>query len=128
MTEKLTCILCPNGCDIQAQWDGKTVGKVSGASCPRGREYAVQELTEPKRNIATSVYVTGGELPLASVRLTAPIPKGMVMDAVREIQKIRLEAPVKAGTVLLQNILGCASDVIVTRGCEKSTGTSANLG
>ena len=119
MTE-LICILCPNGCGLQVQWDGKTVESVSGASCPRGREYAVQELTAPKRNIATSVPVSGGELPLASVRLTQPIPKELIFPALSEIQRIRLAAPVKAGTVLIENLLGCGSDVIVTRGCEKA--------
>ena len=119
MTE-LVCIMCPNGCALQVQWDGKTVGTVSGGSCPRGKEYAIQELTAPRRNLATSVRVIGGELPLVSVRLTAPIPKEALLPAVQEIQKLTLTAPVKAGTVVMEKLLGYDSDVIVTRNCEKA--------
>lgn len=79
-----------------------------------------QELTDPKRNIATSVLVERGELPLASVRLTAPIPKARIFDAMDEIRKCRLTAPVKAGTVVIKGILGLDADVIVTKNVEKA--------
>ena len=79
-----------------------------------------QELTDPKRNIATSVLVEGGESPLASVRLTAPIPKARIFDAMDEIRKCRLAAPVKAGTVVIKGILGLDADVIVTKNVEKA--------
>ena len=118
--KELICIMCPNGCALQVEWDGKTIGEVSGALCPRGKEYAVQELTAPKRNIATSVPVIGGELPLVSVRLTAPIPKEAIFPAMEEIRKLKLTAPVAIGTVVLKNILGYESDVIVTKNCKKA--------
>ena len=81
MTKEFTCIVCPNGCQITAQWDGSCVGEISGALCPRGAAYVSQELTAPKRNIATSVRVQRGVLPLASVRLTAPIHKEAIFSA-----------------------------------------------
>ena len=118
--KELICIMCPNGCSLQVEWDGTNIGEVTGALCPRGKEYAKQELTAPKRNIATSVRVVGGDLPLVSVRLTAPIPKEDIFRAVQEIQKLTLSAPVKAGTVVIEKILGYDSDVVVTRNCEKA--------
>ena len=54
-------------------------------------------------------------LPLASVRLTAPIPKGRIFDAMAEIRKCTLTAPVESGTVVIHNLLGCDTDVIVTK-------------
>lgn len=120
MTKEFTCIVCPNGCQITAQWDGSRVGEISGALCPRGAAYVSQELTAPKRNIATSVRVQGGVLPLASVRLTAPIPKEAIFPALQQIQQLTLTAPVETGTVILRGLLGYDSDVIVTRGCEKA--------
>ena len=75
MTRSFTCIICPNGCEITAEYEGDTVYAVQGAACPKGDAYVRQELTDPQRNIATSVLVEGGELPLASVRLSHPIPK-----------------------------------------------------
>ena len=75
MTRSFTCIICPNGCEITAEYEGDTVYAVRGATCPKGDAYVRQELTDPQRNIATSVLVEGGELPLASVRLSRPISK-----------------------------------------------------
>lgn len=110
-----TCIICPNGCDIEAELKGKEILSVTGHTCPRGEDYVRQELTSPTRTIATSVLVLGGEIPLASVRLTKPIPKDQIFAAMKAIKDIRLSAPVKAGTVVLGNICGLDSDVIVTK-------------
>lgn len=120
MMKEFTCIMCPNGCEIQAQWEEGAVGKIMGAACPKGREYVTQELTAPRRNIATSVLVEGGALPLVSVRLTAPIPKEAIFPALQEIQKVVLKAPVKAGTVVIRHLLGYDSDVVATRDCDRA--------
>ena len=120
MLREYTCIICPNGCEITAQIEemedgSRHIGLVEGAACPRGRAYVEQELRDPRRNIATSVLVKGGVLPLASVRLTAPIPRDRIFDAMKEIKKCVLTAPVEAGTILIHNLLGYESDVMVTR-------------
>ena len=94
MTRSFTCIICPNGCEITAEYEGDTVYAVQGATCPKGDAYVRQELTDPQRNIATSVLVEGGELPLASVRLTNPIPKARIFDAMAEIRGVAVDAPV----------------------------------
>ena len=122
MLREMTCIVCPNGCDLEIQVEDGKVLSVKGALCRRGEAYAEQEITDPRRNIATSVLVDGGELPLASVRLTAPIPKARIFDAMGEIRKVKLTAPVEAGTKVIGNLLGLGVDVIVTkdvgvRGC-----------
>lgn len=119
MTKQMICILCPNGCELEVEYGENRLLSVCGNKCPKGALYAEQEVTNPTRNIATSVLVIGGELPLCSVRLTKPIPKSRIFDAVNEIQKIRLNAPVSIGQVLLRDILGLGSDVIATRPVEK---------
>ncbi|PJJ26953.1 DUF1667 domain-containing protein [Lacrimispora celerecrescens] len=120
MMKEFTCIICPNGCEISADIEIKDgsdslIRSIDGALCPRGEIYVKQELIDPRRNIATSVLVKGGILPLASVRLTKPIPKARIFDAMEEIKKCSLTAPVKAGTVIVENILGYDADVIVTK-------------
>ena len=119
MLKEFTCIICPNGCSIEAEVMDGQVLSVEGALCPKGREYVRQELTDPQRNIATSVRVMDGGLPLASVRLTKPIPKDRIFDAMDEIKKISLTAPVEAGTVVIAGILGYDSDVIVTKSVDR---------
>lgn len=114
MVKQFTCIICPNGCYIRAEsQEGGWV--IAGEGCPRGRTYVLQEMTDPQRTIATSVRVSGGSLPLCSVRLTRAIPKGLIPEAMREIHALTLSAPVTAGTVLVTNLLGTGSDVIATR-------------
>ena len=120
MLREYTCIICPNGCDIRAQIEeredeSRRICSVEGAACPKGRAYVEQELTDPQRNIATSVLVKGGILPLASVRLTNPIPRDRIFDAVSEIKKYTLTAPGKAGTVVIPRLMGYDTDVIVTK-------------
>lgn len=119
MLREYTCIICPNGCEIQADVENGKILSITGNICPKGETYVEQELTDPRRNIASSVLVKNGELPLASVRLTNPIPKGEIGRAMEEIRKISLEAPVKAGTVVISGILGYESDVIVTKTVER---------
>lgn len=119
MLREFTCIICPNGCEMEAEIeDGKLVS-AAGALCPRGEAYVRQELMDPRRTISTSVLVNGGVLPLASVRLTAPIPRDRLLDAMGEIKQISVNAPVAAGTVVLKNILGYDSDVIVTKNVKQ---------
>ncbi|MBQ0145652.1 MAG: DUF1667 domain-containing protein [Lachnospiraceae bacterium] len=114
-----TCIICPNGCDIAVEYDDEGYFRCEGNLCPKGEKYVLNELTAPQRTISSSVVVDGGELPLASVRLNGPVPKDRIFDVMKEIRAIRLKAPVKAGTVLIKNIFGFDSDLIVTRNVEK---------
>lgn len=119
MLKEFTCIICPNGCEIQAEIEDGKILSLEGATCPKGEAYVRQELTDPQRNIATSVRVRGGELPLASVRLTSPVPKDRIFDVMEEIRKVTVDAPVTAGTVVIRGILGYDSDVIVTKHVAK---------
>ncbi len=115
MLKEYTCIICPTGCEITAEIrDGKILS-IEGAACKRGREYVNQELTDPHRNIASSILLEGGELPLVSVRLSKPIPKERISDVMEVIKKTRLTAPVSVGQVVVTNVLGLDSDVIVTK-------------
>ena len=120
MKRIFTCVVCPNGCEIEAEYEGNRVLSVAGNLCPKGRDYVTQELVDPRRTIATSVRVTGGTMPLASVRLTKAIPKNRIFDAMREIGRITLEAPVSIGDVVIPNLLGLGSDVIVTKNIPKA--------
>jgi CxxC motif-containing protein len=120
MLREFTCIICPNGCDIEAAIDGTSVISLEGALCQRGRDYVQQELVNPQRTFSTSVLVEGGVIPLASVRLTRAIPRERIFDVMEEIKKIKLKAPVKMNQVILKNVLNLNSDVIVTKNVDKN--------
>ena len=93
---------------------------VTGAGCPRGEAYFIQEITDPRRTLTSSVLVTDGELPLCSVRLTEPIPIARIPDVMKEIRKMKVEAPLESGTVLIRDVLGLGSDVIATKTIRKA--------
>ena len=120
MKRTFTCIVCPNGCEIEAEYEGAKVRSVTGNLCPKGKDYVTQELVDPRRTIATSVRVRGGTMPLASVRLTRAIPKNRIFDVMDEINRQTLAAPVKIGDTVIKNILGLDSDVIVTKNIERA--------
>ena len=115
MLREFTCIMCPLGCSLEVPEENGQVLEVKGNTCPKGREYAVQEVTAPMRNIASSIRIEGGELPLASVRLSAPIPKKDIFRAMKEIRRVSRKAPVHIGDVVISHLLGTDTDVIVTK-------------
>ena len=120
MKRSFTCVICPNGCEIEAEYrEGGEIVSIQGEACPKGKEYVTRELTDPRRNIATSVPVEGGELPLVSVRLDRPIPKAMIFPVMEEINTLRVKAPARIGQVLLENAGGTGSCVIATKNVEK---------
>lgn len=115
----LTCINCPLGCSIEVTRDG---GKyiITGNSCKRGADYALSEITNPKRIVTTSVFVDGGAHPTVSVKTSSEIPKGLMFDCVRELAKVRVKAPVKIGQIIFHNVLNTGADIVATRNVEKT--------
>lgn len=118
MIRKMTCIICPNGCDLEAQVADRKCESVSGNLCPKGAQYAAQEVEEPKRTIASSVTVKNGVLPLTSVRLNRAVPKEKIFDVMEAVRRIVLNAPVHAGDIAAEDVLRLGSDLIVTKGVE----------
>ncbi len=116
MKKTYTCIVCPNGCEISAETEKGTQNYIlSGALCKRGEAYVLQELRDPRRTFSTSVTVLGGEEDLVSVRLTTAIPLGKLMEAAEQIHRLKVQAPVHAGDVLMERVLDTDSSLIATR-------------
>ena len=118
--KKLTCICCPMGCQLQVTLKDGQVEKVEGNTCKRGAEYRKKEVTNPTRIVTTTVRVRGGSLPVVSVKTAADIPKGAVMDCIRQLKEIVVEAPVHIGDVVLAEAAGTKVSVIATKNIEKT--------
>ena len=118
--KKLTCICCPMGCQLQVTLKDGQVEKVEGNTCKRGAEYWKKEVTNPTRIVTTTVRVRGGSLPVVSVKTAADIPKGAVMDCIRQLKEIVVEAPVHIGDVVLAEAAGTKVSVIATKNIEKT--------
>lgn len=111
---ELICIGCPMGCPLTVDMDGTRI-IVTGNTCPRGEDYARKEVLSPTRIVTSSVRVTGGDLAMASVKTEHDIPKGKIMEIMREIHQAKVEAPVAIGDVVIENCAGTRVNVVATR-------------
>ncbi|HOO75517.1 MAG TPA: DUF1667 domain-containing protein [Tepiditoga sp.] len=102
--EKITCLNCPAGCRITVISDGEKIISFKGNNCPKGEKFVNDEMINPKRYILTSVYVNNGTMPLVSVKSTDTIPKDKIISLMEEIKKIKINAPVKVGDIIKENI------------------------
>ena len=112
--KEFTCIICPRGCHLVVD-DSMNV---TGNTCPRGKEYAISELTNPVRTITSSVRVSNREDLLVSVKTSGSIPKGKIFEVMDEINKLSVEAPTHIGDVVKENILGLGVDILVTKNID----------
>ena len=115
MEKKLICVSCPVGCEITAEIDESVITRVTGNRCPRGGAYANQEAIDPMRVLPTSVRVIGGNLPLVSVKTDQPVPKRLIWEIMDYIRTLSVDAPVKIGQVLTENVLGTEANLVATR-------------
>ena len=112
---ELTCIGCPLGCALTVTLENDEVVSVTGNTCKRGDDYARKEVTHPTRIVTSTVLVEGGEIPMVSVKTQNDIPKEKIMDIMKEINALRVKAPVHIGDVLLENIRGTGVNLIATK-------------
>ena len=112
MQKNLTCIICPRGCALTAEINGKRVS-VTGHTCPKGEEYAVNECLSPVRTVTATVRISNRCDTMVSVKTAAPIPKGKIFEAMELIRSASVEAPVKIGDVILPDVFG--TTVVATK-------------
>lgn len=108
--EKITCTVCPKGCVITV-----SDGNFSGYQCARGLEYAKSETVRPVRNISSTVKISGGKYPRVPVKTDRPIDKKLILDAVKQLDNVKLVSPVNIGDVALPNVLNSGVNFVVTR-------------
>ena len=110
-----TCICCPLGCSIEVALDENgQVSEVSGYTCKRGADYAAQEAVAPERMV-TAVLCVSGCLEPVSVKTQRPVPKAAMKDVLAAVAALRLDAPVAAGDVLIEDVCGTGVAVVATK-------------
>jgi CxxC motif-containing protein len=115
MAEKrITCIICPQGCDIAVAGDGDHIHSMAGQGCKRGEIYARDEYMHPLRILTSTVKVTDGTAALVAVRTDKPIAKELLFKGMEEIRKVQTAAPVKRGDIIISNILDTGANLVAT--------------
>jgi len=118
--DTIRCIVCPTGCEIDVIKEPDGEISFEGYSCNRGLEYAKQEFFAPKRILTTTIRVRNGFLPLVPVRVDKAILKEKLEDALQEIAVTEIEAPIKMGDVLIEDITGEDVNIIASRNLPKA--------
>ena len=112
---KIICVACPRGCPVTVTMeDDGTITSITGNTCKRGDEYARAEVTHPERSMTSTVRVTGGNSYVVPCKSSTAIPKELLFEAMKEINKASLPAPVHIGDIAVKNILGTGADIIAT--------------
>ena len=112
---KMTCIGCPLGCQLDVAHTEPGGWKIDGYECKKGKTYAVQEATDPRRMLTTTVAIEGGIWRRLPVRSAEAVPKAEQHAICRELHRLKLQAPVALGQVVLADAADTGIDIIATR-------------
>ncbi len=115
MERKITCIICPRGCAMTATVTNGAVS-VSGYTCPKGEEYAINECTNPVRTVTATVRVANRKDTMVSVKTAEPVPKDKMMDVMNRLREIQVNAPLTIGEILVKSAFG--TDIVVTKAVD----------
>ena len=111
MERNLTCIVCPLGCQLKVELKGKEVLSVTGNTCPRSKEYAQNECTNPRRTVTTTMRCADGSL--VSVKTDRPIPKEKMAECMATVNSAVAKLPLAIGDVILEDVFG--SNIVATQ-------------
>ena len=114
MKKEMTCVACPLGCHLSVEHNNGDILTLTGNACKRGVDYAKTEITNPTRTLTTTVRVDGGILTVVPVKSAQPVPKSLLFDCMKVINKAVLKHPVKLGDIVVKNILNTNVDIITT--------------
>lgn len=113
MQKSIICIVCPRGCQMTARFENDEI-KVLGNACKRGAEFAVLEMTAPKRSLTTTMRTVFRDFPVLPVRSDKDLPKDMIFQVMVKINSIVLSKSVKIHDVLIADILGTGCNIVAS--------------
>ena len=113
-----TCIVCPKSCKGELTVKNDGTFETTGFDCNNGKKYAVNEYTDPKRMLTTTVKIENGIFNLLPVVSSEEVSKKRLRDCIHTLYSITVKAPVRAGDVVVSNILDTGVDIIAARDIE----------
>ena len=116
MIRELTCIVCPKGCALRVELEGKDVKSVTGHTCPRGQKYAEDECTHPMRTVTSTVRTSTGEV--VAVKTATAIPKEKMVACMEAINRAVAPVPVTIGDVVIENVAATGVAVVAAANLE----------
>lgn len=111
---EFVCIVCPNGCRLQAETLADGTVRVQGNTCPRGEAFGIAELTNPTRSLTTTVRTAFPAMPMLPVRTAGELPKAKLAAAMRAVNDVLIEKKLRCGDIVLRDLAGTGVDLIAT--------------
>ncbi len=115
--KEVLCVRCPKGCRLKLLL-GEEVA-VKGHECRLGEEYGKKEATDPERVVPSTVKIMDARWPRLPVRSERAVPLVKVEEVIEELRGLEVEAPVKKGDVIVENVAETSVDMIAERDMER---------
>ena len=113
--KEFICIECPKGCRLTIDENLN----VTGNTCIRGKNYAINEVTCPKRIVTSTVVVNSKIVSRLPVMTENDIPKEKMFDIMKALDEVQVSVPVKCRDVIIENVCGTGVNIIATRSLDK---------
>ncbi|MBQ9238185.1 MAG: DUF1667 domain-containing protein [Treponema sp.] len=114
--KNIVCICCPIGCWLSV--DEQHDYAVTGNSCTRGEAYGKQEVRDPQRIVTSTVAVRGSNIVRCPVKTDRTIPKHLLFEAIKTLDRIVVPAPIALGQVIVPDVCHTGANFIATRKIE----------
>lgn len=118
----LTCIVCPIGCGLTVDEGPKNAAGVpaltiAGNTCPKGAEYAQEEIRAPKRVVTATCALEEGPhlLRRLPVKTAVPCPQERIGELLADLYRLTLKPPIKAGDRVIPDWQGTGIPVVAAR-------------
>ena len=115
MTKEMTCIACPIGCRMVAEWEeGSAEISITGNRCPRGEEYGREEILAPSRVVTATAFVSSPGARRLPVKTDQPLPKGLIESLLADIYALTLDPPISRGETIIDDYRESGVNVVAT--------------
>ncbi len=118
-TKNLICVNCPKGCRITVTLEDGKVTDIKGYTCEKGKNYAAQETIRPMRVLTSTIRINNGTLAVLPVITNKEIPLDLCEEAMDEIRKIVVDAPVSVDDVIVKDFLHTGADLVASRSMNR---------
>ena len=116
MNQEITCIICPKSCKIRVtKEEDNDIIHIQGNECLKGKKYALDEVTDPRRIFTSTVKLKNGPIRMLPVRTDLPIRKKDLFKARELVKDIVVEAPVPFGKIIFKDFIEKGINLIATR-------------
>lgn len=113
--KELICIMCPKGCHLKIDEQKN----VTGNQCIRGKKYAIDEITAPKRIVTSTVKIKSEITNRLPVITDKEIDKEKMFAVIQALNDITLLPPIYLHDIIIENILDSGVNIIATRTIKK---------